>query len=97
MIDETALLEETVALVRELAENLTPLRDIALLAGLDEDDLALAMECRSSMLRKVILTARARTALMLRRRQIELARIGSPVGIQSADKWLHDIECDNDC
>ena len=62
--------------VSELAANLTPPGDIAVLLDLDPDELNVELSLKDSPLRRAYLKAKATTALMLRRQEIDLARVG---------------------
>lgn len=87
---------DKIQLIEDLASKLTPLRDIAVLTGIGEDALRIEMEDPSSPARCAYLRGKARTALELRQRELELARIGSPLAVQMASGYLHDMTTDED-
>ena len=87
---------ETVARIVELARDLTPITEIAALIDYDEDKLRLALTDKGSPLRKVYLKAKAETAHRLRKRELELADVGSPLAVQLTHNYLRDMAADED-
>lgn len=77
--------------IAELAAALTPVEDIAVLLDIDADELRMQLADTSSPVRKAYLKARANTALMLRKQEIELARVGSPLAVQLTNAYLRDM------
>ena len=59
-----------------LAKVLTPISEMAALLDLNEDMLRLAINDKSSPVRRVYLKAKAETAHKLRKQEIELAEVG---------------------
>lgn len=88
--------DETVNRIGELAALLTPVRDIAAIMGIDEDMLRLELATKGSPAREAYLRAKALTTLELRRQEIELARIGSPLAVQLTASYLSDMTSDED-
>ena len=88
--------DETVSRIEELAALLTPIRDIAAIMELDEDMLRLELATKGSPVRAAYLKAKARTALDMRRQELELARIGSPLAVQLTASYLSDMTSDED-
>ena len=86
----------TVERVKELAGDLTPITEIAALIGCDEDRLRLALTDKQSPLRQVYMKAKAETAHRLRKRELELADVGSPLAVQLAHNYLRDMAADED-
>ena len=86
----------TVEYIMDLAGDLTPITEIAALIGYDEDKLRLALTDKRSPLRKVYLKAKAETAHRLRRRELELADVGSPLAVQLTHNYLRDMAADED-
>ncbi len=86
----------TVEHIMDLAGDLTPITEIAALIGYDEDKLRLALTDKRSPLRKVYLKAKAETAHRLRRRELELADVGSPLAVQLAHNYLRNMAADED-
>lgn len=70
--------QDCLNLIRDLALALTPISDMALLMGIPESTLRLELGDRSTDASRIYRTARAETALRLRRRDMELAEAGSP-------------------
>lgn len=68
---------ETLAKVRELAAALTPVADMAVLLGLSEFELRTILADDNEVSRAYRLE-RAKAALAVRKRDIELAEAGSP-------------------
>lgn len=77
--------------IAELAAALTPVEDIAVLLDIDADELRMQLSDTSSPVRKAYMKARAHTALMLRKQEIELARVGSPLAVQLTNAYLRDM------
>jgi hypothetical protein len=71
-----------------LASALTPVSDIAVLMGLDEDALRVELEIPDSPARQAFRKAVAETSLAIRRREIEFAKMGSPLAVQSATSFI---------
>lgn len=88
--------QETIDSVARLASDLTPVRDIAALLDIDEDLLRAELAIPSSPVRRAYLKARAQTSLDMRRRELELARVGSPLAVQMAGAYLRDLELQED-
>ena len=82
--------------ISELAGNLTSLDDIAVLLDIDIDDLRLELANPSSPVRKAYMKARAATALVLRKQEIELAKVGSPLAVQLTNAYLRDMISNED-
>lgn len=86
----------TVERIMELAGDLTPITEIAAIIGYDEDKLRLALTDKRSPLRQVYLKAKAETAHRLRKRELELADVGSPLAVQLTHNYLRDMSADED-
>ena len=82
--------------ISELAGNLTSVEDIAVLLDIDVDELRLELADTSSPVRKAYMKARATTSLMLRKQEIELARVGSPLAVQLTNAYLKDMLSNED-
>lgn len=82
--------------VAELAAVLTPISDIAVLLGIDEDALRIAIRDHNSAVSRAYRTAKAETALQMRRQELELARVGSPLAAQLTSDYLRTMESDED-
>ena len=81
--------------IAELAAALTPISEIAALLDID-DMLRLAINDKSSPVRKVYFKAKAETAHKLRKQEIELAEVGSPLAVQLTSAYLRDMQADED-
>ncbi len=88
--------KETIDRVAELAAALTPPSDIAALLGINTDILKAELSDCLSPLRAAYLKAKAETALMLRRQEIDFARVGSPFAVQLTETYLRDMTADED-
>lgn len=74
---------EYIERIEELAGVLTPPSQIAVLIGVDEDSLKLALSRHGSAERTAFLRGMAATADKIRRNNISLANAGSPEAIRS--------------
>mgnify|MGYP000729632673 FL=1 len=88
--------KETIDRVAELAAALTPPSDIAALLGIPADMLKAELAEHLSPLRAAYLKAKAETALMLRRQEIDFARVGSPFAVQLTETYLREMTADED-
>lgn len=82
--------------VASLASDLTPPSEIAVLLGIDADLLRLELGVKSSPVRIAYFKAKAETAHMLRRQELEFARVGSPLAVQLTGSYLRDMTSDED-
>ena len=80
--------------IKELAECLTPLSDMAVL--LDVDELRLDIRNRATPVSRAYHHAKATTALRLRKQEIELANVGSPLAVQLTNGYLLNMDSDED-
>ena len=88
--------QEQIQKISELASDLTPPRDIAILLGLDVDSFMDQLANRRSEAHKAYFKAKAETAHMLRKQELEFARVGSPLAVQMTGTFLHDMTADED-
>ncbi len=88
--------QEIIDRVAEYAADLTPPSEIAALLDIDPDLLRTELSVKSSPLRKAYLKAKAGTALMLRRQELEFARVGSPLAVQLTGSYIRDMTIDED-
>lgn len=88
--------QELLQKISELASDLTPPRDIAILLGLDVDSFMDQLANRYSDAHKAYFKAKAETAHMLRKQELEFARVGSPLAVQMTGTFLHDMTADED-
>lgn len=82
--------------VAELAAALTPPTEIAALLDIDEDVLRAELCCKDSPVRAAYYKAKAETALMLRRQEIDFAKVGSPLAVQLTGSYLREMTADED-
>jgi len=88
--------KEMIHKIAEYAADLTPISEMAALLDVGEDELRLALSDSSSDVRRAYLKAKAQTAHMLRRQEIEFARVGSPLAVQLTGAYLRDMTADED-
>ncbi len=88
--------QELIDKIAELAADLTPLSEIAALLDIDEDYLRAEMSLKHSPARKAYMRAKAQTAHMLRKQEIEFARVGSPLAVQLTGSYIRDMNSDED-
>lgn len=87
---QTAL-SDRVQEVRDLVALLTPIPDIALLLGVDERSLRDEIDDISSPVSLAYREAKARVALEMRKREIELAEAGSPTASQNIAAYFRQM------
>lgn len=88
--------QELIQKISELASELTPPREIAILLDLNVDTFMAQLANRYSDVHKAYYKAKAETAHMLRKQELELARVGSPLAVQMTGTFLHDMTADED-
>ena len=81
-------LSDRVQEVRDLVALLTPIPDIALLLGVEERTLRDEIDDISSPVSLAYREAKARVALEMRKREIELAEAGSPTAAQNISAYF---------
>lgn len=80
--------------IYNLAENLTPVSDIAALLDIDEVELREELNNKYSPIRKAYIKGKATTSLALRKQEIELAKVGSPLAVQLTSTYIKDMTID---
>lgn len=88
--------DDLVGKISELAADLTPITDIAALLDIKEDVLRFVINDPNSEVRHAYLKARATTARKLRKQELELAEVGSPMAVQMTLMYLRDMQQDED-
>ena len=88
--------QETIDHIAELAADLTPPSEIAALLDIDADVLRTELSVKSSPVRAAYMKAKAQTALMLRKQELEFARVGSPLAVQLTGSYLREMSIDED-
>ena len=86
--------DEFIEKVRELAEALTPVSDIAALLDVDESTLRDELSNKLSPVRKAYDKGKATPAMTLRKQELELAKVGSPLAVQLTAAYVKDIIID---
>lgn len=84
-------LSDRVQEVRDLVALLTPIPDMALLLGVDERSLRDEIDDISSPVSLAYREAKARVALEMRKREIELAEAGSPTASQNIAAYFRQM------
>lgn len=82
--------------IAELAADLTPPSDIAVLLGIDPDIFKTELADKHSQAHEAYFRAKAETAHLLRKQELEFARVGSPLAVQMTGSFLHDMTADED-
>ena len=86
--------DDTIKQIQELAEALTPVSDIAALLDIDENELREEINYVHSPVRRAYNKGKAKTALALRKQELELARVGSPLAVQLTATYIKDMTID---
>lgn len=87
---------EQIKRIKELAECLTPISDIAILLDIDVDELRLDIRDKKNRVSHAYHHSKASTALKLRKQEIELANVGSPLAVQLTNSYLLNMDSDED-
>jgi hypothetical protein len=87
---------EQICKVEELAKFLTPLSEMAVLMDVPLDELRLAVRDRNSAVSRAYYRAKAETSLALRKQEIELANVGSPLAVQLTTAYMVTMDSDED-
>lgn len=82
--------------IAELAADLTPPSEIAVLLGIDQDIFKSELADKHSPAHEAYFRAKAETAHLLRKQELEFARVGSPLAVQMTGSFLHDMTADED-
>lgn len=88
--------ETIVEQIGELARDLTPICDIASILDLDEDELRQAIADRHNVVSKAYYSNKANTKLLLRKQELELAKVGSPMAVQQSIGYIRDMNTNED-
>lgn len=87
---------EMIKQVAELASNLTPISDIAVLLELDIYELRAAIHDRDSPVSRAYHRAKAETLLAIRKNELQLASMGSLLAVQLAGGYAVSMSSDED-
>ncbi|MDR2085877.1 MAG: hypothetical protein LBP72_01760 [Dysgonamonadaceae bacterium] len=76
--------------IKEYASLLMPVPDIAVLIGMDDDELKAKIADKNTPEAKAYRLGRAETVLEIRRQEIALAKAGSPMAVELMQDYLVD-------
>ena len=82
--------------IEEYAGYLVKVSDIAVLIGVDPDDLRRDIADKTTPAFLAYRTGKANTALLLRKQEIDMAKVGSPLAVQLTSSYLMEMEDDED-
>ena len=85
---------EQIENIEKLSSLYMKISDIALIIGVDENLLRQDVENTSSAISLAYRKGKALRKLELRKQEMELARVGSPLALENAQKALIDMEDD---
>lgn len=74
--------------IKEYAGCLISIPDIAILIGMDEDELKDAIADKTSDISKAYRLGKAETVLAVRRQEVALAKAGSPMAVELIEEYL---------
>jgi len=83
---------EQLEMIKELASQLMRPDHIALIVGLDQDELRRKIKHRGSDAYIAYETGKAQTILELRKQEIKLAKLGSPLAVDMVRRFIVDQE-----
>lgn len=93
MYFSTQIIEQIGALARDL----TPISDIASLLDINEDLLRQAIaDKHNAEVRNAYYKNKALTSLQLRKQELELAKVGSPLAVQQSIGYIRDMNTNED-
>lgn len=87
---------EQIARIKEYAGYLVKVSDIAILIGVNPDELRKDISDKTNPVHLAYRTGKANTALILRKQEIDMAKVGSPLAIQLTSTYLMEMEDDED-
>lgn len=88
--------DEQIKQIKELAADLTPISDIAVLMDIDCYRLRDDLRDHSSPISRAYRRAKAETMLAIRKNELQLAEMGSPLAVQLAGSYLVTMDNDED-
>ena len=80
--------EDELQKINEYAGLLMTITDIAVLMDIDEDELRSDIACKSTEVSKVYRLSKDNTILDIRRQEMALAKLGSPVSIELTQQYI---------
>lgn len=87
---------EQINKIEEYAGYLMKISDMAALMELDPDELKRNIRQKKTLVSKAYRRGKALTTLTLRKQEIELARVGSPLAVQLTSSYLLEMNDDED-
>jgi len=87
---------EQLTKIEEYAGYLLPITDMAALMGVDVDELKADIGDKNTPVSKAYRKAKAETMLLLRKQELDLAKVGSPLAVQLTAGYLMDMNDDED-
>jgi hypothetical protein len=84
--------KELLDLIEEYASNLLTIDEIAILVDMDEDQLRDEIQDKASQISKAYYKAKTLTVLAIRRQEVELAKVGSPMAVEHAAQFITDMD-----
>lgn len=88
--------QDIIEKITQLAADLTPPTEIAVLLDIDLDRLRAELADKHSPVKAAYYKGKAETAHMLRRQELEFARVGSPLAVQLTGAYIRDMTSDED-
>lgn len=88
--------DEMIKQVGDLSASLTPISEMAVLLDTDVEALRIAIRDKSTTVSKAYYRAKAETKLKLRKQEIELAGVGSPLAVQLSKEYVLEMDSDED-
>nr|DAY94262.1 MAG TPA: hypothetical protein [Caudoviricetes sp.] len=88
--------QQQIEQIEEYAGYLTKVSDMAALMGIDEDILRKDIADKHSPVSIAYRKAKAQISLSLRKQEIELATVGSPLAVQLTSNYLLEMDDDED-
>lgn len=87
---------EQIEQIKEYAGYLVKVSDIAVLIKVDPDVLRRDISDKKNPAFLAYRTGKANTALLLRKQEIDMAKVGSPLAVQLTSTYLMEMEDDED-
>lgn len=82
--------------IEEYAGYLLTITDMAALMELDPDELKADIANRKTAISKAYRRGKANTVLLLRKQELDLAKVGSPLAVQLTSGYLMEMNDDED-
>lgn len=88
--------QEQIQKISEMAACFTPIKEIATVLDIDVLQLKTDIRQHQSSVSRAYHKAKAETSSLLRRQEIELAKIGSPLAVEHAHNYLLEMDSEED-